>query len=335
MTSTKEKHISYSVVIRTLGNSGEKYQRLLKSIKDQTIQPEEIIVVLPEGYSLDYIIGIEKVIHSKKGMVIQRAEGIRQAKSEYILVVDDDIEFKSDFISKLYDYLVKNLLDCVLPMEGIPSDNDESINLRYPLLIRIRGMITGQLFQVNRRSKFLDVITVTAGHKVYLKSSNLDECYYCQTGSFQCFFIKTAMAQSANFEKEVWLQEGVITQYAALDDPTFFYKLYLAGMKMAYALRVRYSHLDAAVGHMSESLLQSKINRYYSGSRNRTIFWYKFLWQESHSCTRRLHVAIGGIYGFVNTTFYNIIININPKYWKAIKAMFQGYADAIKVIRSI
>ena len=44
--------LSYSVVIRTLGNTGEKYNVLLQSIKSQTIQPEEIIVVIPEDIHL-------------------------------------------------------------------------------------------------------------------------------------------------------------------------------------------------------------------------------------------------------------------------------------------
>lgn len=40
----------YSVYIRTLGKGGDKYQRLLDSIKKQTIQPLEVVVVLPYGY---------------------------------------------------------------------------------------------------------------------------------------------------------------------------------------------------------------------------------------------------------------------------------------------
>ena len=53
---------SYSVVIRTLGNSGEKYSRLLHSIAKQTVEPEEIIVVIPDGYELDYQLGNERIV---------------------------------------------------------------------------------------------------------------------------------------------------------------------------------------------------------------------------------------------------------------------------------
>ena len=43
--------ISYSIAIRTLGRAGAKYQKLLDSIRNSTVQPEKVVVVLPEGYS--------------------------------------------------------------------------------------------------------------------------------------------------------------------------------------------------------------------------------------------------------------------------------------------
>ena len=42
--------IDYSVIIRTIGKAGEKYQNLLNSIAALVPQPKEVIVVLPEGY---------------------------------------------------------------------------------------------------------------------------------------------------------------------------------------------------------------------------------------------------------------------------------------------
>ena len=99
------KELSYSVVIRTLGNTGLKYKALLDSIAKQTIQPEEIIVAIPEGYELDYSYGNEHIVRCKKGMTTQRAAGILAAKSEYILVVDDDVEFDVTMVEELYQYM--------------------------------------------------------------------------------------------------------------------------------------------------------------------------------------------------------------------------------------
>ena len=71
------QEIDYSVIIRTLGTAGEKYENLLKSISALEPQPKEIIVVLPEGYDLPKEqLGWERFLFSPKGMVSQRVYGI-------------------------------------------------------------------------------------------------------------------------------------------------------------------------------------------------------------------------------------------------------------------
>ena len=98
--------INYSVVIRTIGKAGEKYQKLLTSIERLEPKPIEVIVVLPEGYALPKErigSGLEETfIYCKKGMVEQRLVGIENAKGEYLFVCDDDVMFDKDFIQMLY-----------------------------------------------------------------------------------------------------------------------------------------------------------------------------------------------------------------------------------------
>lgn len=324
--------ISYSVVIRTLGG-GEKYRSLLASIKKQTIQPEEIIVAIPEGYELKYSLGTETVIRTEKGMITQRAEGIKYAKSKNILVVDDDIEFGPNFVQELDSYMNIHHLDCVLPMEGKISDNATTIDLWYPWYKRFRSGFTGQMFQTNKESDYLDVITVTGGHKVFCGNNELDQCYYCQTGNFQCFYCNTEKAQNVHFEKEIWLQQGSISSYAAYDDAVFFFLFFLQGNTIAYALRTRYTHLDSGTGRVAKSRLEAKRIRYFTIARNRTIFWYRFLYQTSTSLKRRALVLLGGSYALINYSFYTILINLHPKYWKAISALILGYREAFGTIR--
>ena len=62
---------NYSIVIRTLGTGGGKYQRLLDSIKSQTIQPKHIFVFIAEGYELPAEqIGTEEFIYTRKGVTV-------------------------------------------------------------------------------------------------------------------------------------------------------------------------------------------------------------------------------------------------------------------------
>lgn len=326
---------SYSVVIRTLGNSGVKYKALLDSIAHQTIPPDEVIVAIPEGYEPDFTLGYETILRARKGMVSQRAEGILAARTEYILVVDDDIEFGPGFVESLYQFGIGNSLDCVLPMEGVaPNNISERMDLKYPWSKRIRCAITGQMFQTKRKSKYLDVMTVTAGHKVYLNSNHIDQCYQCQTGNFQCYFIKTEKAVSVHFENEIWLQQGELSPYSAYDDPSFFYKFFLMGGSIAYSLRTRYKHLDSGAGRRALSDIDAKRIRYYTIARNRTIFWHRFLYQPSSTIWRKTLVILGGIYGFFGYTILTVIINLRPKNIKSLSALFQGYRSAFHIIFS-
>lgn len=328
--------VSYSIVIRTLGNSGDKYRRMLDSISALSVRPEEVIVVIPEGYELDHTLGWERVVRSKKGMVVQRVIGIDECRSDYMLVLDDDIIFPSDFVEKIHEHLVNNQLDCTLSFGGwsdsiIDHDhNPQPLKKRFrDFMVRVRGAYTGQYYCSYRKSDYFDVITSTAGHRTFENSSDK----LCQAGCFQCFFIKTKAARSVHLEDDLWLQEGTISNYAAYDDAVFFYKLFLQGGRMSYVNNTGYCHLDAAAGRVAMSMLDRKRIRLYSIAKNRTVFWYKYIFKTADSCNQRLKALIGGCYGLLNYAFYSIVVNLNPKYWKAIIALLRGYKDAVMIIK--
>lgn len=328
-------NLSYSVVIRTLGNTGEKYLALLQSIESQTIQPEEIIVAIPHGYELDHKLGTERIVHCEKGMVMQRAIGIAEAKSEYILVCDDDIQFAPNMVEELYKYLLLHNLNCCLPMAGKDDIRDTyRLHMKLPLSIRLRGRFTGQLLTAYGKSNYLDVLTYTAGHKIYVNNNKLDECYLCTTACFQCIFINTELAKAAHFEEEKWLQDGSFTSYAAYDEPVFFSKLKLLGLRMAYALRVRYQHLDAGVGRRAVDRIDAKKIRYFSISRNRTIYWYKYIYSTAPTFWTKCLAIIGGMYGLTNYALFTIFINLRPKHIHSLTALFEGYKEALEYIHS-
>lgn len=326
--------VSYSVVIRTLGNTGDKYKALLDSIDSQILKPEEVIVVIPNGYELDYRLGYERVVHSEKGMVMQRAIGIREAKSDYVLVLDDDLQFDEHFVFQLYESLNKNDLDCVLSFPKISEDevqlNNKTLDFKTKMKSYFDGfrrVLTGQhIVTYCKEEKWFDVVTPSAGHKTY-ESNPLG---LCTCGCFQCFFAKTVVAQEVRFEDEMWLEQGTISRYAAYDDMVFFYKMYLNGGRIAYSDKARYVHLDAGAGRPAKSKLEAKRIRLYTISRNRTIFWKKYLLKPAPTFTRKTRVFLGGYCAFFNYAIYNMVVNVNPKNWKAIVAMFKGYKEAAR-----
>lgn len=324
---------NYSIVIRTLGNTGEKYLQMLRAIERQTVKPCEVVVVIPEGYTLDHSLGNERVIYSKKGMVTQRAVGIREAKGDYLLVLDDDLDFPPDFAEKLHSHLQARQLDCVLAFGGgCVSTGGETVSRKLSLKTRMKQCVkrvhvafTGQAFYSRRKSKWFDTIAPTGGHRTYVRC----EEGLCQTGAFACFFTKADKAKAVFFEEERWLEQGNISSYAAYDDAVFYYKMFLQGGKIAYTHDTDYMHLDAAAGRPAQDRLTAKRIRLYTIARNRTIFWHKHIWSNH----RTLHNLAGGIYGMVNYALYSTLINLHPNNWPAIKALFQGYRDAFTYIR--
>lgn len=322
-------NFSYSIVIRTLGNTGDKYRTMLRAIERQTLRPSEVVVVLPEGCMPDHTLGYERVVHCKKGMVTQRAVGIAEASADYMLVVDDDLDFPPDFVERLHATLTKRNLDCVLAYSGVPDAPSEHVRVMFKQklkrkLMRLRGAFTGQVFYSNRKSPFFDTIASTGGHRTYV---NCPEGL-CQTGCFQCFFIKSDKAKAVKFEEEVWLEQGSISSYAAYDDAVFFYKLYLQGGRIAYASDTGYTHLDAAAGRQAKDRLSARRIRLYTIARNRTIFWRRLIWPSR----KGLCTLAGGIYGMLNYALYSIVINLRPRHWPAIAALFHGYRDAFTYI---
>lgn len=202
----------YSVVVRTLGTSAEKYCMLLKSIECQTVRPKEVLVVIPYGFTLpNYSIDNIKVIYTDKGMVNQRQVGIEEASSDYLLVLDDDIAFPEDFIERMFDKMQKYNADAISPNGGkLPGRIPYGIDYWTYFLL-------GQKRYSRQKNRFYLRIGRTAGTIVNI-NMDAEEEHWSQTANFQCFFIKRDMALNVHFEDEKWLE---FTGYALPDDQVF------------------------------------------------------------------------------------------------------------------
>lgn len=253
--------INYSVIIRTTGKAHEKYQRLLDSIIKLDPTPEEVIVVLPEGFDIPVErIGNETFYFSPKGMIIQRMTGIKKCKTPYALICDDDVAFPSDFVKKLYE----------------------------PLEMGICGLSAGPLYSFLPRgqAKFLDFIMgnaapaiihkdryvsimKTSGYSYNDRLKNEKRYYETQSVAWTCFFADLEKIASIDFEDEYWLDSH---GYSALDDQTMFYKAWLRGIKTVVVSDAVYEHLDGKT-----STKGNRLPALYSLEYNRIVFWNRFI----------------------------------------------------------
>lgn len=307
--------ISYTVVIRTLGTAGDKYQQLLDSIKRQTIQPEKILVYIAEGYSLPKeTIGREEYIYVKKGMVAQRALDYVEVNSEYILFLDDDVFLPEKSVEMLYKYLSENNADVISP-DVFPNAERSFVG---KLMMFISGRMKARKddglwgYKVMRNSGYSYNNNPKFG--VYLSQTNAGPCFFCKKEDFL----------SIHFKDELWMDKE---KYALGDDQVMFYKMYLLGLKQLTWFNSGIKHLDAGTTMRNEERVRMLI---YSDFRFKTIFWHRFIYTPDKCVISRIWSVLCILYALLFTLIISLLkfdFNIFILKFKAIK-------DAINFINS-
>lgn len=254
-------HIDYSVIIRTTGKAGEKYQKLLDSIAALEPQPREVIVVLPEGYDLpSEKLGWETFCFCPKGMVIQRLYGIVQCKTKYALISDDDIAFEPDFVQKLASPLETGKY-------GISAGPLPEF-FPVPGLSTIMSVLTGAAAPTIFHRDRYNTVLKTTGYS-YNRHLVPGRLYETQSAPWTCFFADVEKLRSIRFEDELWLDKN---GYSAHDDTAMFYKAWLRGVTPVIVADAPYHHLDAKTstrGNTEKAM--------YATGFNKVVFWHRFL----------------------------------------------------------
>lgn len=311
--------INYSVIIRTTGKAGEKYQKLLNSISYLVPQPAEVIVVLPENHEKPKEqLGWETFLFSKKGMVTQRLVGINYCKTHYALICDDDVCFGKDFVEKLHQPILEEKaslssgpLLSFLPPRGIAS-----------ICYALTGAAIPKLFS---RGKYISVLPTT-GYSYYRK---VKACQYryleAESLPWTCFYGSIAEIKRIHMEEEQWLQ---LHGYASMDDQTMFYKAYLMGIKTVIVPDASYQHLDARTSRrvLSEIAYAMEFNRY--------VFWHRFIYNTDNGL-KKIWDKICIEYYYFMKWFYNRARLLTGGLDKiAIKVKKQAIIDAKQYVKS-
>lgn len=189
-------------------------------------------------------------------MVKQRIYAIESCKTEYVLLLDDDVEFDSNLVEQLYARMIETgaTVGEVCLVGGRQSRIRKIINK----ICLVAGTHDNQLYHriINR-----------AGGHCTRHVANGEVCFE-QSGHGTHCFARTDVLKKMHFEEELWLEDS---SYALPDDQVFYYKLWLQGNKIVYCSDVYLRHLDAkTTGNKNRhnSLL-------YAKGRNYLIFWHK------------------------------------------------------------
>lgn len=254
--------MEYTVVIRTLGKAGEKYQRELDSLCRQTIPPKEIIVFLAEGYEEPVeTCGRERIVRVRKGMVAQRALRYDEVTTDYMLFLDDDVYLPEDGVERLYKSMVQHGADVISP--------NTFENHRMGHMAMLLNALLGKAVPFKSEEWAYRVLK---GGGFGFNINPTKDFYWSESNAGPCFLCKKSDFLSIHFDDDLWLDE---TPYAVPEDQVMFYKMHLAGLKVGTLFGSGIIHLDAGTSVANTSERQAKI--LYSEVRNQIIFWHKYI----------------------------------------------------------
>lgn len=258
--------MNYTVVIRTLGTAGKYYQRTLDSLLNQTIKPEAIIIYIAEGYPIPQeTIGIERYVYVKKGMVAQRALPYNEVNTEYMLFLDDDVYLPPTGVETLYKEMIEYNAQVISPC----TFSNHKVSWKSKIVQSLMGKEVTRLFGDRWAYKVLR----TGGFSY--NNNPVKSVYESTTNAGPCFFCKKSDFLKIRYEEELWLDE---TPYALPDDQIMFYKMHLRGLKILTSFDSGIIHLDA--GSTMQASDEKVFKVIYSEFRNKTIFWYKYLYSQ-------------------------------------------------------
>lgn len=255
--------MEYTAVIRTLGKAGEKFQKLLDSLAAQTLKPSAIIVYIADGYPIpSETIGVERYVYVKKGMIAQRALPYDEVNTEYILFLDDDLQFPPDTVETMFRLLQQENADVISP--------DIFPNAERPFGQELMMTLSGRMRSRKDDGLWGYKVMRTAGYSYNRHPSK--EIYQSQTNAGACFLCRKRDFTDIHFEEELWLdRQG----YALGEDQVMFYKMYLNGLKILTWYRHGFIHLDGGV-NLDKS---KKKNVIYADFFFKTVFWHRFIYK--------------------------------------------------------
>ena len=251
--------MKYSIAIRTLGTSGEKFVRELESIKRQTVQPEKVIIYIAEGYKRpDYTIGKEEYVWVKKGMMRQRVLRYDEIGSPLIMLLDDDVELADDSAEKLINALDEYHLDCI----AADTFKNHKMSLSGKLYVAVTNLVFPHFsnkwaFKIHSNGSF--------SYNNRIKR----DVYLSQSAAGPASLWKKDVFLALHLTDELWLEKF---GFPYGEDALTFNKLFKNGHRLAVHYNSGIINLD---GKSSSGSFQRDPKKFYTRSCASFLIWHR------------------------------------------------------------
>lgn len=306
--------MNYTAVIRTLGTAGDKFQRLLTSLICQTLPPKAVLVYIADGYSIPKeTIGVERYIYVEKGMLSQRAQLYEEVDTEYMLFLDDDLEFPPDTVQRMLSLLEENKADVISP--------DIFSNADRPLKSEVMMTLSGRMRARRNDSVWGYKVMRTAGYS-YNKSP-IKEVLQSETNAGACFLCRKKDFLRVNLRDELWVDA---MPYPLGEDQVMYYKMYRLGLKQLTWYNHGFMHLDGG-----DNMTPTKeAKRLYGDVYFKIVFWHRFILKPERKTLLKIwsHISIAYMLAFTAlSSLFRFRFDI-------LKMKYTAIVDAVRFIKS-
>lgn len=311
--------MNYSIAIRTLGTSGEKFVRELESIKRQTIQPDKVIIYIAEGYARpDYTIGKEQYVWVKKGMMRQRVLRYDEIDSPLMMLLDDDVELAPDSAEKLMNTLNEYQLDCIAA--------DTFRNHIMPLSGKIYAAVTNLVFP-HYSNKW--AFKIHSNGSFSYNNSIKRDVYLSQSAAGPASLWKKDVFMALHLNDELWLERF---GFPYGEDALTFNKLYRNGYKLGIHYKSGVKNLD---GKSSSGSFQHDPKRFYTRSCASFLIWHRTCFNlQGLSLFKKTWIALSFSFKAIWLLLIHIVSAVVLHSFKVLLYYVKGLLAGIKSVQS-
>lgn len=258
---------SYSIAIRTLGKSGVLFEKELQSIENQRNVPSRILVYIAKGFGQpEYSLGCEEYVEVDKGMVSQRALSYEEIDSEFILLLDDDVQLAPDSAERLLKAAVENNADCVCA--------DTFHNQNMSVAAKLYNIFVNLTFPF-RSKKW--AMKIGADGTMSYNSSPENRFYETQAGEGPAILVRKKAWLECDMKSEKWMDS---LGFAYADDFLEIFKLHSNGFKCGTLYGSGIVHLNGATSSKS---YKSDPKRFFLRSKSIYINWHRMMMSNPSS----------------------------------------------------
>lgn len=270
----------YTAAIRSVGDN-DLLRQTLASLRRQTDPPGEIVIAIPDDTSPWPVSDpLVRFVTAQRGMVTQRAAGLRAASLPLVVLLDDDIVLEPNAVETLLEPLDRGRAICAVPWwpELWPRPG---LRRRLNAFWRIA---------VPRREGGIDY--TPGGGYYYPLTEPPPEGWETRGGAGAVIAVTGAFASASGAFGDPELQRESV--YALREDAAMIYAWHRAGGRCLMVPGVRFRHL----GGTTRLSPQRAYFAYLAQIHNQILFWRKFIapdWRRQ---------AFGGLRAFSSLAWY-------------------------------